>query len=318
MLATALRGSTIFQGAYPDEVSSFINQHIGHHSLEVFDSERMGSRLSFREFAGLGLSQVSYGSRVRVRSPELESIYHFQIITRGECAWGRDGERMVLGQGQALMVNPYEKIDLEYSADCEKLIIKVPECVISDAAVSATNRLEGRSVRFRKAPQDLKGSPGLLKLLETVFAELEDPGTDPDTVSGPYREIILRKLLHVFPNNAIEPETQTHCPPALHKILQYIEQNLKQNIGIEDLSSMSNMSVRSIYNLFSRNFCTTPKSYLKQMRLQKLREELLGGRVRNVTEVALDYGFCHLGRFSSDYRKAFGELPSETIKRSGS
>lgn len=60
----------------------------------------------------------------------------------------------------------------------------------------------------------------------------------------------------------------------------------------------------------------TPKLFIKQSKLKSLREELVSGKaVRNVTEVALDYGFTHLGRFSSDYRKMFGELPSETLRR---
>jgi AraC-like DNA-binding protein len=29
----------------------------------------------------------------------------------------------------------------------------------------------------------------------------------------------------------------------------------------------------------------------------------------------MDYGFLHLGRFSDSYRKQFGELPSDTLKR---
>ncbi|MGE6473330.1 helix-turn-helix domain-containing protein [Serratia proteamaculans] len=37
--------------------------------------------------------------------------------------------------------------------------------------------------------------------------------------------------------------------------------------------------------------------------------------VRNVTELAMDFGFLHLGRFSENYRKQFGELPSDTLKR---
>ena len=103
----------------------------------------------------------------------------------------------------------------------------------------------------------------------------------------------------------------------LGKMLRYIEQNVHRNIDIEELSSVSNMSVRSIYNAFSKAFATTPKCYIKQLKLQKLREDLLQGKCRNVTEIALDYGFRHLGRFSSGYRKSFGELPSETLRMAG-
>lgn len=314
MLATALRGASIFNGAHPEEVSSFVNEHVGQHSLEMVGRERASARLSFREFAGFGLSLISYGNRVRVRSPELESMYHFQIITQGECAWYRGNDRTTLQQGQAMMVNPHENIDLEYSEDCEKLIIKVPDKVMNTALTSASHGMPNTAIQFSGAPMNLNRCPGLLKLLETVFVELEEGENELAEVSAPYREIILRKLLHVFPNNAKETRAGQACAPALSKMLVYIDRNLKQDIGIDELSSVSNTSVRSIYNLFSKTFSTTPKCYVKQLRLQKLREDLLRGSARNVTEVALDYGFTHLGRFSSDYKKAFGELPSETLR----
>ena len=34
-----------------------------------------------------------------------------------------------------------------------------------------------------------------------------------------------------------------------------------------------------------------------------------------VTEVAMHFGFFHLGQFARDYRQAFQELPSETLRR---
>jgi len=35
-----------------------------------------------------------------------------------------------------------------------------------------------------------------------------------------------------------------------------------------------------------------------------------------VADVANRHGFWHMGQFAKDYRKTFGELPSETLKRS--
>ena len=34
----------------------------------------------------------------------------------------------------------------------------------------------------------------------------------------------------------------------------------------------------------------------------------------NVTAIALEYGFTHLGRFSEFYKTAFGMLPSESLR----
>ena len=52
-------------------------------------------------------------------------------------------------------------------------------------------------------------------------------------------------------------------------------------------------------------------------RLHAVRESLLckdegAGRV---TDAALRFGFTHLGEFSQQYRRAFGETPSETRAR---
>ncbi|MNF01178.1 DNA-binding transcriptional activator FeaR [compost metagenome] len=79
------------------------------------------------------------------------------------------------------------------------------------------------------------------------------------------------------------------------------------------------MSLRSLYGLFERHVRVTPKQYIRNLKLERIHASLSDPccNVRNVTELALDYGFLHLGRFSEAYRQQFGELPSETFKRRG-
>jgi AraC-like DNA-binding protein len=43
---------------------------------------------------------------------------------------------------------------------------------------------------------------------------------------------------------------------------------------------------------------------------------LARGRSATVTEIATGLGFVELGRFSVEYRRMFGESPSETLHRS--
>ncbi|KAA1170842.1 AraC family transcriptional regulator [Marinobacter salinexigens] len=314
MFSQSLAAATIFHGAHPEAVSEFVNRHIGGHHLDLIGGENRAASLSFREFAGFGLSRISYGNHVRVKTPALEDVYHFQVVTRGECRWRSGSDKLALRRGQALMVNPDEAVDLEYSPACEKIIIKVPMAVMN--TVQGTD--SRANVRFSRTPVDLRGCPSLTSVLDAVFAEFDEvPEGEPSEISGSYREIILKKLLKVFPSNQDEMTSGAKLPPGIHRILRFIEENVKEEIDVKELSEVSNMSTRSIYNAFSRAFSTTPKAYVKQVKLRNLREDLLQGRCRNVTEVALDYGFSHLGRFSSDYRKLFGELPSETLRLLG-
>jgi AraC-like DNA-binding protein len=55
---------------------------------------------------------------------------------------------------------------------------------------------------------------------------------------------------------------------------------------------------------------------LRKKRLAQARADLAAAAPgTTVTSVALDCGFTHLGRFSLDYAKEFGEPPSETLRR---
>ena len=54
---------------------------------------------------------------------------------------------------------------------------------------------------------------------------------------------------------------------------------------------------------------------LRELRLQRAHDELLSaGPGAQVTDIALRWGFCHLGRFSQSYLQAFGESPRQTLR----
>jgi transcriptional regulator GlxA family with amidase domain len=57
--------------------------------------------------------------------------------------------------------------------------------------------------------------------------------------------------------------------------------------------------------------------YLRNARLDKVRETLRRTEHEtSVTEIAMQWGFTHMGRFSVEYRRRFGECPSQTLSRS--
>jgi AraC-like DNA-binding protein len=77
------------------------------------------------------------------------------------------------------------------------------------------------------------------------------------------------------------------------------------------------VGLRSLQLAFLDVRAMGPRDVLMQMRLERARERLLAaGPSDTVTNIAMDCGFAHLGRFPAAYRIAFGELPTETLARS--
>jgi len=88
--------------------------------------------------------------------------------------------------------------------------------------------------------------------------------------------------------------------------------------NIFEASRRLRVSRRTVQNSFRSVAETTPLNYLRTVRLNGVRRELMGSRADQVSigDVAARWGFFHMSHFARAYRTLFGELPSQT-RRAG-
>ncbi len=99
---------------------------------------------------------------------------------------------------------------------------------------------------------------------------------------------------------------------------ELIRSHPERAITVGYLTTASGVSARTLFDGFQRFRGTTPMALLRAVRLDQVHAELEAAPPNeNIAGIAFKWGVVHLGRFARDYRRRFGELPSDTLRGSG-
>ena len=166
-------------------------------------------------------------------------------------------------------------------------------------------------------------SPGRLQtVLDLVAQELDRPsGLAADQVAGRHLEgLVLDGLLLGQRHNYSEAAFgfPRRAPSGVIKsAVELIEGRPGEPWTTVGLAAELHLSVRALQAGFKRELAMAPMAYLRLVRLRRahaaLREADPGETT--VQAVAMSLGILHQGRFALSYRAAFGEMPSETLRR---
>ncbi|EPJ48217.1 MAG: hypothetical protein OFPI_30560 [Osedax symbiont Rs2] len=99
----------------------------------------------------------------------------------------------------------------------------------------------------------------------------------------------------------------------VRRVIEYLQVHASELPDIQMLCTIAGISERSLQYGFIDSLGTTPIQYLRLVRLNGARSDLLAAQKDKVSDVAMRWGFLELGRFSKEYKKLFHELPSKTI-----
>lgn len=162
----------------------------------------------------------------------------------------------------------------------------------------------------------------LLKTLHFLAEEMDNPSFDFDNsiVMGNWESLLMSQLLFAQPNTYTEllnlQSTSGVLPYHVKRARDHIHAHAHEHITLEELTSCAGCGYRALQIGFNNAFGLSPTAYLKQVRLDRIREELLtAGDSTTVAEIARKWGFFHMGRFAKAYKLQFNELPSETLRR---
>ncbi|GGB84950.1 transcriptional regulator [Marinobacterium zhoushanense] len=303
-------------GVSPYVLAKFlIQKKFGEHHILYKESASPTSNLKFKTFGRLSISELNYGSEIQLKIPPLGNFYHLHVILSGSCTWQHNDRQQHLRSGDSIIHIPSSEYSTTYSPDCIKLIVQIPKDLLQQSAREFGYLTSNAPILFRSSPISFPSSGPAFNLLHDILEQ--DGAKLGERAELYYAKLFSNAILNTYDSN-LSLSASLSGPHHRHieLIREHVLDNLTTDIPVDELARICRISRKSLYNLFERETGLTPSSYIRRLKLETIHSELSHNhRVRNVTEVALKYGFTNLGRFSAQYREYIGELPSETLRR---
>ncbi len=216
---------------------------------------------------------------------------------------------------------PDRELSLEFGKGCRALVANLFSAPLQDYALklTAADELSDPTIDNRIS---ISSRSGLLlsRSLANLWTELRWAESSPDSsISIMEKEDAL--IARFVMASHTRDDTNRHSEhvensPALARAEEYLNANLTTPVSQADLAAYAGVSIRTLSRAFSRRHRIGPMGYLRARRLDAAYRDLLGADPHSttVTEVASRYGFIHFGKFAIEYKQAFGESPSITLR----
>lgn len=323
---TALQGHEVLCTRDVTLANEAVTALIGPTSVTIAAEDRDGfqatlNAIRFRDVSMAFLDFRAPATLVVHRTTDAFAVHMPTHLDAGVVVGGRRHEASTY---YPLVTNPGDSFVQHLVADCPQLIVRIERTAMERQLSRLLGRSLDREIRFEPVA-DLTSDEAARwhSALQVLSSELVSPASliGQGIGAGSIEELIISTLLYLQPSTFFAQLRELHLHrerTVVHRAVEYIEQHLSEPISLADLAGHAGASVRSIQAGFREDLGTTPISYIRDRRLDKVRSMLMDALASDgltVSAVASRWGFNNPGTFAVYYRERFGETPSQTLRR---
>ncbi len=304
-----------------DEASERIGRVFSPHRLALRSrGERLDVSHNQVRLGEVSLNVLHYGAEVVIDPGERGDFYLLQLPLRGSARLSCGREVVHADAGVLSVLQPQIRSLMAWSGDCTMILVQVPRSVVQARAMAGG---------LREPPQFALAHSRDMPAIAVWWQAVVDLTRNIDRL-GPHqlrqraaRMAMEELLLSAFTDLLCGRDDRRRPPDrgderCLRRAKDYIHANVDRALTSIEVARHACVSPRTLEAVFKRYGEVTPLAYARRCRLRAAHEALRLARREeravNVTEVALSFGFHHLGRFALQYREQFGCSPSETIR----
>ena len=330
MVGSSTSGGVQTLGAYAilrtrdlDEARKRVSDVFSPHGLRIAQHDRhLDAEMCHVSLGGVSINRLRYGATVDIDVGRTNDFLLVMMPLAGSAEIWCGDAAIRSTPDMASVVSPALPLRMRSQDDADQIMVRIERGLLERQCAQHLGHELRRPIEFELG-MDLS-SPGgqswcgLVRYLVSELDREKNVFTSPLTRAH-VEQLVIATLLLAQPHRYREELTcpgRSIAPAFVRRVEEYIAAHADEALTIGDLAAHAGISTSTLFAGFREFRDTSPMSHLRQVRLQRVREALQSASSGDatVTEVALRWGFTHLGRFASDYKRWFGESPSATLK----
>jgi AraC-like DNA-binding protein len=306
----------------PDELQKWLEPNYAVRNLDMPRNERaFAAVINHCELSALGLTYASYGSPLSADLSQNDFfVQGFPVSGAGEIQWnGRPA--VVDARRGGIVGGPGSQAKIAYDGSFAHLMLKLGRTAVTRKLSALIDNAIDPPIQLvagpATEPASLESQRRLVRFLATELDQAPDPPSS--LVLDELQDFVIVAFLSSTEHNYsrhLQSPPRVAAPWQVRLAADFIDQNWNRAVTTDEIARVAGTSVRSLFSAFKKAHGVSPMVFLRRRRLLRAREMLGDPKTdTSVTEVALSCGFANFGLFAANYFAAFGEKPSETLRR---
>lgn len=268
---------------------------------------------------GIQLLRAAWSQALLARgqSPPGTIAFGVHLSVQGKATWRNYG-----CDQRHLLVNPDREVNLKATDSYEVAVLTIDKIRLQKQlqhfcpSLDKTGQLP---IVLQPKPENLNALAAYLRLFFSWVKRY------PQSLSqSPLQKVFVEDIFSLLSSAIASTIDQPPPRPYSAKRIQLVKQaeefvsaNPHQPITLAALCRALRTSERTLIYSFQDVFDMSPMAYFKAQRLNGVHRQLKAAdpEVARVKDIALQWGFRHMGHFSQDYKAMFNESPSQTLRR---
>lgn len=148
-------------------------------------------------------------------------------------------------------------------------------------------------------------------IFHALFEQVSQKKIEAGAICYHLLNALLIMLLKQVPHEKIVQCNKMDA--SFQRCKEFLDENFTENISIEQMSEIANMSVSGFSHYFKKLLGLSPLQYLIQRKIG-LAQKFLIATDKSITEISMDLGYDNVSHFNNQFKKFVGTSPQNYRK----